>query len=100
MTTTFKQFLLANEEKLDMYTTAIAKVHSRLHPEVHEVKALYDELLTKVKQDDATDLTPLFDQLTQVTSDYRIPADTCQTYEAVYQDLQTADSMYRAERVA
>ena len=46
MMTTLKEFLLSEEEKLAMYTGAIAKVHSRLHPEVHEVKALYEDILS------------------------------------------------------
>lgn len=100
MTTNVKQFLLDNEEKLTMYTGAIAKVHRRLHPEVQEVKALYDEILVEVKKDDSTNLMPLFDQLTQVTHGYDIPTDTCQTFEAVYQALQMADKLYRAETVA
>ena len=69
--TTYKEFLLENEEKLDMYTKAISKVHSRLHPEVHEVKALYEELLVAVKNDEeASALTPTFDRLVEVTRDF------------------------------
>ena len=99
--TTYKEFLLENEEKLDMYTKAISKVHSRLHPEVHEVKALYAELLVAVKNDEeASALTPTFDRLVEVTSDFEIPSDTCETFEAVYQDLEKANALYRSETVA
>lgn len=98
--TTLKTFLLNNEEKLNMYTTAISKVHVGNHPEVHEVKALYEEILAEVKQEaDATALTQAFDRLAAVTDHYEIPGDTCETFAAVYQDLENADKLYRAEVV-
>lgn len=98
--TTVKQFLLDNEEKLNMYTGAIAKVHSRLHPEVHEVKALYDQILEALKQDETDALSPAFDRLRSVTDGFKIPSDTCQTFEAVYHDLEKADQLHRSEIVA
>lgn len=96
--TTLKEFLLSQEEKLAMYTGAIAKVHSRLHPEVHEVKALYEDILSAVKQDEkAPGLGKAFDRLVEVTGNFEIPADTCETFAAVYQDLTTANQLYRAQ---
>ena len=98
--TTYKEFLLENEEKLDMCTKAISKVDSRLHPEVHAVRAFYEELLGAVKNDDeASALTPTFDRLVEVTSDFEIPSDTCETFTGAYQDLEAANALSRAETV-
>lgn len=97
MMTTLKEFLLSEEEKLAMYTGAIAKVHSRLHPEVHEVKALYEDILSEVKQDEkSAGLRKAFDRLVELTNNFEIPADTCETFAAVYQDLATANQLFRA----
>ena len=95
---TYQQFLLDNEEKLDLYTQAIAKVHRKNHPEVKEVKALYEQLLSQVKAGaPQSDVTKTFDQLSEVTQAYQIPSDTCETFEAVYLDLAQADQLYRRE---
>lgn len=92
MMTTLKSYMNDNSERLDLYTTAISKVHSDNHPEVHEVKALYEHLRDKVLQDANVDNE--FEQLRKITGDYDVPGDVCETYEATYQMLEEADKIY------
>lgn len=90
-----KEFLLAHEEKLDVYTGAIAKVHCFLHPEVLEVRSLYEALMLGVKQNDTVAVEQSFARLSALTNAYAIPDDVCETFTAVYQDLAEADRKFR-----
>ena len=40
-----KQFFEANDEMLDLYTNAITKAHGKNHPEVFEVRKLYETIV-------------------------------------------------------
>lgn len=89
-----KTYMNDNSERLDLYTRAIAKVHSGNHPEVHKVKALYETLKDKVRHEENVDKE--FKQLRDVTNHYEVPVDACETYEATYQMLEEADKIYSA----
>ena len=92
MMNNLKTYMNDNSERLDLYTKAIAKVHSGSHPEVHEVKALYETLKDKVRHEENVDNE--FKQLRDVTNHYEVPVDACETYEATYQMLEEADKIY------
>lgn len=88
----------ANLEKLDLYVPVVARVHGGSHPEFHKVRKLYDEINAKINKAGAEkpDLENEFKQLREITNDYTVPGDTCESYEAVYNMLAEIDEAYRA----
>lgn len=89
--TKVQDFLEDHKEELTSYTTAITRAHGAHHPEVFEVKKLYDELEVLRKSCEPAALQPIFEKLRQVTKNYEIPADVCPTFEATYDWLAQAD---------
>lgn len=86
--------------KLDFYTLPLTRAHGKNHPEVFEVHELFQSMNTKVQEDhsDKANLDKEFSELRKVTNDYALPADACETYEAVYSMLSEADTAYYAEK--
>lgn len=79
-----------NEETiltLNKILPVVDRVHGEHHPELHQVLALYEEL----KQSPSKEL---FQKLREVTANYAVPADACQTYEKTYQLLQSLDQEF------
>lgn len=85
-------------EKLDLYTNAITKAHGKSHPEAFKVRELFEVINKKVKNggDSKTDLKVEFTQLREVTANYAIPEDVCETYAATYRMLSELDHAYQA----
>lgn len=79
-------------EKLDLYVPVVDRVHGAHHPEFHTVKALYEEL--NEKYESGQSLTEVFNNLREVTDNYQVPNDVCESYEAVYHMLQELDQEY------
>lgn len=96
---TFRNYFNANLETLDLYTTAITRAHGESHPEAFEVRDLFESIKEKVAKTDADipELEAEFVKLREITNDYEVPSDVCETYAAVYDMLETADSEYHAE---
>ena len=90
-----KEFFDKNDETLDLYTKAITKAHGRNHPEVFEVRSLYQGIHDKVRGGNY-DLASEFAQLRTVTSNYAIPGDVCGAFKATYELLAEFDSLARA----
>lgn len=90
-----KEFFDKNDETLDLYTKAITKAHGRNHPEVFEVRSLYQGIQDKVRGGNY-DLASEFAQLRTVTSNYAIPGDVCGAFKATYELLAEFDSLARA----
>lgn len=90
------EYIKGNHEKMDLFTTAITRAHGQNHPEAFDVRELYTQLETKVKEAGAEkpNLDAEFAQLREVTSNYAVPGDVCGTYEAVYNMLEEADKVY------
>ena len=82
-----KQFFEANDEMLDLYTNAITKAHGKNHPEVFEVRKLYETIQHKI-QGNNMDLSNEFSELRGVTNDFAIPDDVCETFTKTYQLLK------------
>ena len=82
-----KQFFEANDEMLDLYTNAITKAHGKNHPEVFEVRKLYEAIQHKI-QGNNVDLSNEFSELRGVTKDFAIPDDVCETFTKTYQLLK------------
>ena len=83
---------------LEQYVPIVARVHGDNHPEFHEVRAVFDVLVGKLRNAGAEKpmLLEEFAKLREITHDYRVPQDVCETYEAVYQMLGELDSAYHA----
>lgn len=78
------------EEELQMIVPIVARVHGDAHPEFHDVKRIYDEIHDNI--DNASyDFASSFKSLRDITNNYEIPNDVCQTYEKVYTSLKTLD---------
>lgn len=88
----------SNIERLDLYVPVVARVHGGSHPEFHDVKRLYDEINAKIKEagSDKPNLDNEFKQLREITDNYTVPGDVCESYEAVYNMLDEMDKAYEA----
>lgn len=90
---TIKEYLTENQEKLDLYTTAITRAHGKNHPETFDVRDLYTELEPAILNEDSETVTTIFGKLREVTSNYDIPNDVCETFEATYKMLGEMDQL-------
>lgn len=81
---------------LRQYVPVVDRVHGDTHPEFHEVKRLFEAIDEKVKSNasEKYQLTEEFAKLSEVTSNYTIPNDVCESYEAVYVMLAELDEAY------
>lgn len=84
-------------EKLELYVPVVERVHGGSHPEFYDVRKIFDEISAKVKSAGANkpEIDDEFKQLREITSNYRIPSDVCETYEAVYNMLAELDKAYQ-----
>jgi regulator of cell morphogenesis and NO signaling len=78
--------------KLEMYVPVVDRVHGAHHPEFHEVKDLFEQMVVKLNNDE--DLKDILVELRKVTNNYLVPDDVCETYEAVYNMLEEIDHTY------
>lgn len=92
--TTFAKFMKDHQEKMNLFTKAILRAHGQHHPEVEEVREIYQVLQIKSMREDS-DLDSEFNRLRCITHGYRIPEDVCPTFEAVYKFLEEAEEMYK-----
>ncbi len=83
-------------ERLDLYVPVVDRVHGEAHPEFHEVQRLYLEISGKMKNEGSAlpDLSEEFKELRKVTDNYKVPEDTCESYESVYHMLAELDEAY------
>lgn len=91
---TFDQVLAVHEKNLATYVPVVARVHGESHPVFYEVQKDYDEMVGLINNKEVSELKPVFENLRQITDNYRIPSDTCETYEAVYKMLSELDEAY------
>ena len=83
---------------LEQYVPIVAWVHGGNHPEFHEVRAIFDRLVGKIRTAgaDKPELLEEFAELREITRNFRVPQHVCETYEAVYQMLDELDTAYHA----
>lgn len=94
--------LIFNEAKekyfqtLEQYVPIVARVHGGSHPEFHEVRKLFDIINMKIKEagSEKTELKVEFAKLREITDNYTVPGDVCESYEAVYNMLAELDKAY------
>src|SRR5690625_3033433 len=96
--TAFNEAKERNFERLEQFTPIVDRVHGENHPEFHEVKALWEQIQEKTEAagSDKPELDAEFSQLREVTSNYEVPGDVCESYEAVYNMLEEVDAAYQA----
>jgi iron-sulfur cluster repair protein YtfE (RIC family) len=81
---------------LVQYVPVVDRVHGEHHPEFHEVRRLFEIIYQKAEasSSEIPDLHGEFSQLKEITLDYAIPNDVCETYEAVYEMLKQLESAF------
>ncbi|NLA85271.1 MAG: iron-sulfur cluster repair di-iron protein, ric [Clostridiales bacterium] len=95
---TFNEVKERNLKILEQYVPIVARVHGGTHPEFHDVHRLFDQINAKIKEAglEKPELDNEFKQLREVTGNYTVPDDVCESYEAVYNMLAELDKAYHA----
>lgn len=93
----FNDAVEQNLGRLEQYVPVVARVHGGSHPEFHDVKKVFDEISVKVKNagKEKPDLDNEFKELREITDNYTVPGDVCESYEAVYNMLEEVDKAYQ-----
>lgn len=79
-------------EKLKLFVPIVDRVHGKDHPEFNDVHKLFNDMMDKMEAEEKLD--EIFAELRKVTSDYEVPQDTCESYEAVYEMLSELDQYF------
>lgn len=92
----FNELFKQEVEQLDLFTKAITRAHGENHPEAYLVRKLFEKINEKVaaSKGEQVELREQFMKLREVTQDYEIPTDVCETYATVYSTLQQLDKAY------
>ncbi len=93
----FNEAVKQNIGRLEQYVPVVARVHGGNHPEFYDVKKVFDKKSVKVKNTGTNkpDLDNEFKELRQITDNYTVPGDVCESYEAVYNMLEEVDNAYQ-----
>lgn len=94
----FKEVKEKNLKTLQQYVPIVDRVHGPSHPEFHDVRKVFDEINQKVTRagEERPELNEEFKQLRDITDKYSVPADVCESYEAVYNMLMELDQAYHS----
>lgn len=84
--------------QLKQFVPVVDKVHGPHHPEFHEVRTLFGTVVDKTEaaSPGKPDLTEEFTKLEEITDNYTVPGDVCESYEAVFNWLAELDHAYQA----
>ncbi|MCU6711522.1 iron-sulfur cluster repair di-iron protein, ric [Paenibacillus sp. J5C_2022] len=95
---TFNQVTESHFKTLSQYVPVVARVHGANHPEFHEVRTLVETIIKETKKtgEEKPKLNEEFAKLREITTNYTIPGDVCESYEAVYNLLAEVDQAYQA----
>lgn len=69
----------------------IERVHGAHHPELTRVRELTESLAQ-----DGADTDAVFRELREVTADFAIPDDVCETFVSVYESLEQVEGESKA----
>ncbi|MCA9766074.1 MAG: iron-sulfur cluster repair di-iron protein, ric [Carnobacterium sp.] len=94
--TKFNDIKAKHLKRLEQFTPIVERVHGKNHPEFFKVHALFNQLNSKLQETEGrnVDLHEEFEQLREITNQYDIPDDVCESYEAVYTMLEDLDKAY------
>lgn len=94
----FNEATARHLDTLKQYVPVVARVHGGNHPEFHDVHKIFDVLSKKIKKagPQLPELNEEFEKLREVTNNYTVPNDVCESYEAVYNMLAELDHAYQA----
>ncbi len=94
----FRAAVEKNIERLEEYVPVVERVHGGTHPEFYDVRRVFDRMNGKIKEAEKNkpELDGEFKELREITDNYKIPQDTCETYEAVYEMIEEIDKAYRS----
>lgn len=95
---TFNEAKKTHLKTLNKYVPVVSRVHGGSHPEFLEVHKLFDAINVKIKEAGSSrpDLNEEFAKLREITNDYTVPGDVCESYEAVFNMLAEVDKAYYA----
>lgn len=95
---TFNEAKKRNFMKLRLFMPIVERVHGENHPEFRDVRKLFNEINVKTKKarSEKPELDNEFKQLRQITDNFKIPSDACESYTAVYNMLAEVDKAYQA----
>lgn len=80
--------------RLSQFVPIVSRVHGPSHPEFYEVEKVFNDIKEKLDTNNLNALNEDFNKLRSITSDYKIPNDVCESYEAVYDMLNKLDKAY------
>ena len=94
---TFNEVKESNFKTLEQYVPVVARVHGANHPEFHEVRKLFDTINKKTREagSEKPELKVEFSKLREITDNYTVPGDVCESFEAVYNMLAEVDEAYQ-----
>jgi len=94
---TFNEVKEKNLKTLRQYVPVVARVHGEHHPEFYDVKKIFDKIVEKTTKagEDKPELNAEFTELREITDNYKVPGDVCESYEAVYNMLEEVDKAYQ-----
>ena len=83
---------------LGQYLPTVERVHGGNHPEIHEVRSIFEVIVRKTQEagSQKPELHEEFTKLREITHGYSVPRDVCESYEAVYRMLGEIDDAYQA----
>ena len=93
---TFNEVKEKNIQILKQYVPIVARVHGANHEEFYEVQKVFEVILEKLKNN-KLDLNNEFSKLKEITNDYTVPKDVCESYEAVYNMLAELNNAYEGQ---
>lgn len=92
----FSSVKLEHFQTLSQYVPIVARVHGKNHPEFLEVHKVFKKLFKKIEASETPQLGEEFKKLREITNNYKVPSDVCESYEAVYKMLSQLDEAYHA----
>lgn len=92
----FNELWKKHKKTLEQYVPVVAKVHGGSHPEFHKIHEVFNTINTKLNESksEIPNLDEDFVNLKEISTNYTIPEDVCETYEAVYKMLKELDTAY------
>lgn len=93
----FNEVMKNQLPSLEKFVPIVERVHGKHHPEFYEVRKLFNSIIEKVKEaaSERPELKEEFVKLREITDNYKVPGDVCETYEAVYNMLSEVDKAYQ-----